>query len=254
MTNGVDEASLNVTIKQLLSHHGGMLSDISKVNDWDNYFTDNSNIMVQRIKMTADILRQSNERVGKFSYSNAGVVVAGTMLEQLTDQTWEDLIVTEVLVPLSIHDAGFGAPYSGFEYSQPYGHFYQNNQYSAREPSEKYADNPAAIGPAGTMHMSLNSLIKYAQLHIDGANGASQFLTQENFKVLHQAVSGSEYSMGWFVNGDDRSHDGSNNLWFAKLGWNAKENLIAIAVTNAGGEAGNNVTDELINSLLKRNK
>lgn len=254
ITQNVDSKYLNVTIKQLLSHHGGILTDLLKLKTWNSYYDDDSNIQSQRLRMTREMLLISEKKVGKFAYSNAGVVIAGTMLEQITGQSWESLMIDNVFTPLSIYDVGFGAPTLNFEYSQPYGHIEKNNTYIARSPEEKYSDNPSVIGPAGTIHISLNGLVRYGQMHILGNKGQSDFLTPENFATLHQPVFGSDYALGWFVDGNNRSHDGSNNLWFAKLGWNAEQNLVALSFTNAGGEAGDQITDELINSLLKRNE
>ena len=58
----------------------------------------------------------------EFLYSNAGYVIAGAMLEQVTGESWEELIRTEVFEPLGMTRAGFGAPGSADAVDQPRGH------------------------------------------------------------------------------------------------------------------------------------
>ena len=45
-----------------------------------------------------------------YSYSNCGPVVAARMLEVATGKAWEDLLREQVLEPLGLTSAGFGAP------------------------------------------------------------------------------------------------------------------------------------------------
>ena len=109
------------------------------------------------------------------------------------------------------------------------------------------------MGPAGTVHLSIGSLLNYAKAHLNGQLGLSNYLSPDSFQHLHQVHSGGEYALGWFVDGESRSHEGTNTMWYAKLGWNANQSLIAIAVSNVGGDRGNESTDDVINHLLNRN-
>jgi len=43
-------------------------------------------------------------------YSNAGIVFAGLMAEEITGLTWEDMVFKEVIEPMGITSGGFGAP------------------------------------------------------------------------------------------------------------------------------------------------
>lgn len=242
-----------VTIEALLSHTGGTLADISQLAGWDSYFHHDGLMMEQRQQMSLSILeRQPDNQIGRFVYSNGGYVVAGAMLERLTGEPWESLIEHYVFFPLEIFDGGFGAPGDNDTVLQPRGHRLQGGHWQPLLPENPYADNPAALGPAGTIHMSLASLAKYAQVHLEGELIAGDFLSPASFAKLHQPIGKNGYALGWFVDNGALFHDGSNTYWYAKVGLDVGQQIAAIAVTNAGGEQGNAATDNVINTLLAR--
>lgn len=248
---GVEQRLHEVTLIQLLAHHGGMTDNIAQMPSWDTYFSNTQEITDSRLAMAEDILAFSSGNPGQFAYSNAGFVVAGAMLEHVTQQSWESLMIQYLFDDLEIYDAGFGVPDDGFEESQPQGHSWQDGEWQSFDSDARYADNPRAFGPAGTVHMSIGSLLKYVEMHLNGQIGTSEFLSVESFKTLH-SIQGADYALGWFVSGDDYSHTGSNTRWFANVGWNAAQSVIVIALTNAGGDRGNAATDDIINSFLAR--
>jgi CubicO group peptidase (beta-lactamase class C family) len=234
-----------VTLEQLLSHHSGMPRNIN----WSAFVNSTAEIKQQREQVVALALASApHNNSGEFYYSNLGVVVAGAMLERVTGTDWETLISAELFEPLGIVDAGFGPPSQAS--GNLLGHRVQGANLVAVSPDSPESDNPAVIGPAGTVHMSLQSLLTYANAHLVGELGESPLLNSSSFSKLHQPVSGSNYAMGWFVQPNSLFHDGSNNLWYAKLAISKDQQLIAISVTNAGGEDANKATDEIINTML----
>ncbi|MDC2891043.1 serine hydrolase domain-containing protein [Psychrosphaera sp. 1_MG-2023] len=244
----------HTTVRQLLTHHAGLMSDITKVSGWGDYFHDNQEITIQRLELTKSLLTESTGSVGKFSYTNSGYVVLASMLEHLTGTPWEQLITNEVFIPLEMYDAGFGAPDSGYNYSQPYGHLSKSGIFSVA-PMDKFSDNPPVMGPAGTIHMSLSSLLKFTNAHLLGANGDENYLSSSSFEELHQPYGNSGYAMGWYVDSSNNlSHMGTNTMWYAKVGFNTKSQLIVISLTNIGGSKGDDATDDLTNILMKRNQ
>ena len=249
-----DAKYTNVTLEQLLSHTAGIEADILRVDGWDNYFTSQLPIRQQRTQLSISLLALPGNRIGSFSYSNGGYVIAGHMLERIMDQTWEDLLEEYLFIPLGIQDVQFGAPTDGFMNSQPYGHRLQNNSWLAVSPDDPYSDNPAAMGPAGTLSMSLASLAVYTIEHLSGRNGESSLLTQTSFVRLHQPVAGTDYAMGWFTKGTNVYHMGTNTMWYAHVGMDfGNKDIAVIALTNVGSERGTAVTDNMIDVLLDRN-
>ncbi len=242
-----------ITLIDLLSHTSGIEADVLKVSNWNSYFDSDLPITTQRQIMAKELMNMPGSKIGQFNYSNGGYVVAGAMLERVMATNWETLLEEYVLLPMDINDAQFGAPYDGVELTQPYGHNWKSGNWQAVNPTGKYADNPKVIGPAGTLNMSLNSLQKYAQIHLQGNLGNNDFLTTANFKRLHQEVANTNYALGWAINNKIISHNGSNTMWFAVLAINLSTQTITIAATNAGGSKGDNVTQNIMNTLVQRN-
>ncbi|MBL0870830.1 MAG: beta-lactamase family protein [Phycisphaerales bacterium] len=154
-----------VTLKQLLSHRGGVPGDLRKDGLWSKLWNfKGSTTEARRLILTTVTKDAPKPSVGSFEYSNGGVALAGLMAEQVTGKSWEELMRTEVFTPLGITSAGFGAPGSAESNDEPCGHV------SATDPvlPGLNADNPAAIGPAGTVHMSLSDWAKYVAAHLDG--------------------------------------------------------------------------------------
>jgi CubicO group peptidase (beta-lactamase class C family) len=75
-----------------------------------------------------EVVRQSLSRPPgfppdtKFYYSNVGYILAGTVLEQLTGQAWEELMRERLFQPLVISTGGFGAPGTTNKTQQAWGH------------------------------------------------------------------------------------------------------------------------------------
>ena len=187
----------------------------------------------------------------KNTYSNQGFVIAGAMLESLSGATWEELIRAEVFEPLGMKSAGFGPPGKTGTVDQPRGH-------QAGKPVEPgpRADNPAAIGPAGTVHATLSDWARFAAAHLGGARGASTLLKPETFARLQSPPDGQPYAMGWGVTergwagGKALSHAGSNTMWYCVV-WIAPAKDHAFLVTcNSASTAAPKACDEAVGKLI----
>jgi CubicO group peptidase (beta-lactamase class C family) len=191
----------------------------------------------------------------KFEYSNQGFVVAGAMLESLSGSNWEELIRAELFEPLGMKSAGFGPPGKAGTIDQPRGH-------QAGKPVEPgpRADNPAAIGPAGTVHATLSDWARFAAAHLAGARGSSTFLKPETFARLQSPPEGQSYAMGWgaadrpWAGGKTLTHSGSNTMWFCVV-WIAPEKDHAFLVTcNSASEAAPKACDEAVGKMIALRK
>ncbi len=76
---------------------------------------------------------------------------------------------------------------------------------------------------AGDVHCSLNEWAKFAVVHLNGAQGRSNFLKPETFRRLHDDPFKQGYALGWLVVGRKWAQGiaftraGSNTLWFAVI-------------------------------------
>jgi D-alanyl-D-alanine carboxypeptidase len=251
----------DVRLDELLSHTAGLIGDISKAPSWSTLWTDTDPLPVQRRKLTAELLSLEPEASrGTYLYSNAGYVVAGSMLEEITGESWEELMDREVFTPLGMESTGFGAPGSAGTRDEPWGHqqiYYHFNVILDPVEPGPYADNPPAIGPAGTIHSTFDDYAAYLMAHLAGARGEGGFLSAETFLKLHTPVPGNDYALGWAILEKDWAegrilyHDGSNSMWYAIVVLAPNRNLALLAVSNAFGDA-IYATDEALGVLVER--
>jgi hypothetical protein len=126
------------------------------------------------------------------------------------------------------------------------------------DPKPVSADNPAAIGPAGTVHMSMPDLASYALAHLAGAQGQGGLLEVGSFERLHTAAPGTAYALGWALEeqswtGDVAlAHSGSNNRWYARLWLAPGRDFGFFTVTNAAGSRAEDGTNAAALLLIER--
>lgn len=173
----------------------------------------------------------------------------------------------EVFAPLGITSAGFGAPgRPGKAAAQPRGHGADGKPV---EPGPT-ADNPQAIAPAGTVHMTLEDWGRFITAHLRGARGEAvtaadgkAFLGAASWTRLHTPPADG-YALGWSVGtrpgwargpnpgdaGRILTHNGSNTMWFC-VTWLAPEQGYAVLVaTNSGGATAEKATDDAAAALI----
>ncbi len=223
-----------ITLTQLLSHRAGLVPNLGTLASLNLIRTQaGADLRQQRLAYAGAILKDPPEATPgqSFTYSNAGYVIAGAMMEAATGESWEALMQAHVFGPLGLTSAGFGPPGIAGTLDQPRGHTAGLlGGLQSREPGP-FADNPAAMGPAGTVHISLCDLMQYAIAH---AERSTDYLPVEAWEMLH-SDKGDRYALGWGVgiNGV-LTHSGSNTLWFAQVAfWPETKYALAI-VTNDG--------------------
>lgn len=230
------ETYRDVTLVELLAHRSGIPGSGPAAGVMQGMLWRLEGDMRAQRRAATDLILQSMplER-GTHHYSNFGYIVAGAMLEARTDRSWESLMRVHVFEPLGMTSAGFGAPGKPDEQSpsQPYGH--TPGRFGVGlvpvRPGDPASDNPAVLGPAGTVHASLEDLRAYANAHLAGATGDESFLTSESWERLHTPLEAtktgdeSRYALGVMLReapwaGDDRValwHNGSNTMWYAEM-------------------------------------
>jgi len=245
----------NATLRQFLSHTSGLKRD----DDWSGAFDSAPGTLPQkRHEWAARLLSRSAEfSNGTWSYSNMGYMVAGAMLETRGNVAWETLLITRVFMPLGMTHSGFGAPGTRGALDQPLGHRSTAGGFEPFEPGPG-ADNPQAMGPAGTVHTTLDDFVLYLQAHLDGERGIPGLLTAESFATLHVPVA-SGYALGWSVEGSLSPlgaggfiHNGSNLRWFAVTWFSPQKNCGLLIVVNGGGERAFAAMSALDNLLRAR--
>lgn len=165
------------------------------------------------------------------SYSNAGFVVAATMLEVVTGRSWERLMREQVFAPLGLGSAGFGPPRTSRPPSQPLGHARGPDGFLHPETRRDKADLPVVLGPAGLAHINLGDLLTYLKAHRDRP---ATFLSQASWERLQTAPFGGYSALGWGVDAQGSlGHTGSNGLWWAQVFIDRPASLVFAGVQNA---------------------
>lgn len=249
----------DVRLEELLSHTGGVMDDVTRTPSWPELRDDPDPLPEQRVRWSREFLSVAPEATrGTYLYSNAGYVVAGALLEGATGRSWEELLSTEVWGPLSMAGAGFGAPGRNDPEDALWGHRVGAGGWRGVSPGP-LADNPPALGPAGTVHGRMDDLVRFAQAHLRGARGEEGLLRAETWARMHSPPPTSRgYALGWarttrpWAPGPVFFHHGSNGLWHASV-WIAPEaDFGLVTVTNAGGDDGFQAADQAAGLLIER--
>lgn len=257
----MNPAFKGVTLLELLQHRSGIPADVTKSGLWAKCFAHPGPPDKARAELLPEVFKL--EPVGTpretFLYSNFNYALAGHICERVAKTPYESLLHQRLLAPLGITSAGFGAPGSNASIDQPRGH---------RGPLPmlpgKMADNPPAIAPAGTLHLSVSDWARFAALHVAGARADQTLvLSPQSFKTLHTPPAakpgspGADYAGGWiatqrpWADGTALTHSGSNTMWFATLWLAPKKNFAVLVAANSADQATQKAVDNACAKLIE---
>jgi CubicO group peptidase (beta-lactamase class C family) len=245
------------TLDDLMRHRAGLVDASVMGQSWLMAArSDPRSLVDQRTAIAAAALAAPpTGNPGAFAYGNANYVLVGAALERITGTSWETRMAADLFQPLGLTSAGFGAPAD----PAPWGHGARGGVSTPIGPGP-YGDNPAALGPAGTAHMSLADYGRFLAVWLDGGKG---WLTGPSLARLMTpfAGTGASYGYGWGVlshplGGRDRrpgpllTHDGSNTYWYLSAALLPERGLAVVAASNDAGR-GSQAVGDLIQRLLR---
>jgi CubicO group peptidase (beta-lactamase class C family) len=144
-----------VTLRHLLAHTGGWVGDYFDDTGWGD---DAAATYVERMAT----LPQLTPLGELWSYNNAGFVLAGRVIEQVTGERYEDVVKQLVFDPLEMTESTFW-PWDVMTERFAVGH--------TGEGAELHVARPWAVGrsahAAGGIVSTTTDLLKYARLHLD---------------------------------------------------------------------------------------
>jgi CubicO group peptidase (beta-lactamase class C family) len=254
----IHEEYCPVTISQLVSHYAGVPRDVA----WRELGADDS-VSEQRLTIMRQVsFQKPDQPPGKtYLYSNVGFVAAGAMLEKITGQAWEELITSRLFEPMGMRSAGFGPPSINGAIDQPWGHIEKLSQQAPLQ-----VDNAAVLGPAGTVHLTLDDWGRFASLHLRTFKQNKSLLKPETLDHLHtplqqfdpQLVTREDpYGFGWISTdrpwgaGKVLMHTGSNKMWYATIWMAPNKKTAFLAVVNSGAPDAGKACDEMTEGLIK---
>ena len=253
----------HISVRQLLSHTAGLPPLKNTETEFPAAVSAVKSVhgtSAQRAALARYYLsRPPASDAGKFEYSNLGYIIAGAIAEAHTGKTWESLLRERVFGPLGIKDVGFGPPGHSGNYDQPLGHDEIQGKLAPLDPGDLHSDNPAWIGPAGTINISLRAWALFAQDQLNGALAHGKLLKQATYRALQTPVIDG-VALGWGVRlGPDATpqilmHEGSNGYWFAAIAVYPQQNTLVLMVTNFGSDVAKKSIEDLGIGLADRLK
>ncbi len=250
------EEAKRVTLWQLLRHRSGLERDIPD-GLYERLKLSRIEPMEQRRQLARAMLAKppKNAPESTYEYSNVGYTFAGHMLEVLARTPWEKLADDQIFDPLGLKSGGFGAPAKDPKIlDQPWGH---RSDGTPVQPGPQ-ADNVPAIGPAGTVHLSVRDFARYAQWHLGEAAPKPALVTAASLQKLHGAGQEDGYYGGWnragrdWAGGQALNHTGSNTMFYAVAWLAPARGFGMVATCNQGGDAAEKACDAAASLLITR--
>jgi CubicO group peptidase (beta-lactamase class C family) len=189
--------------------------------------------------------------------SDAGYLMAASMLERASGAAWEQLVHEHLLTPLGMAGCTFDGRGAAAGIVAPWGHVTANGELVAVAPGEA-PEPPPAFGPAGRVRCPLRDWAKLGALHLAGARGeATSLLGAASFDKLHTPVAGTQ-ALGW--NAVSRTFAGQqlalvatteNPLFLAQLWVLPEKNLAFLIVANESDSIAVSAADKVLGKLIE---
>ena len=236
---GMDPGFRDVTITQLLRHRAGVVANPTDIVGLQVRLNEIAPEDRRRVVVREVLAQKPLSTPGsKFHYSNFGYVIVGAAIERVLGSTWEDAMRARIFSPLKMESCGFGPTAVGDARDQPWAHADHGDAFKPVE-----IDNPPFLGPAGTVHCSLEDWGAFASVFFEG----STFVSKASVDALTSAVPsddnrGGGYALGWLVPDDSAfglpvlTHDGSNTVNYASIVVMPTLRAAVMVASNAGGE------------------
>ncbi len=248
----------DVTLVQFLSHTSGVPSDNAAfIALLQQASGEDGNLNDLRYWLLGQFVKQplAIKPGTRFAYANMNYVIVGAMLERVSGKTWEELLTERVFLPLQLGTAGFGPQATLGRVDAPLGHQMVGGQLKAMLAGPN-GDNPPILGPAGTAHMSVLDVARWAGWNAGEGKRGPALVRPTTLKKLHTPVveipigpnggpgtpTSGRYGLGWAevtVNWAPVpliQHSGSNGMNLAQIWLEPKRDFAMVVLTNVGGE------------------
>nr|WP_322624704.1 serine hydrolase [uncultured Flavobacterium sp.] len=209
-----DYVSLNFTIEDLLTHRSGLGLGAGDLM----FFPDGSDFKKEDLFSAFQYFEPQSAFRTKFDYDNLLYMVAGEVIERITNTTWEQFVQTRIMKPL-----GMNGSYAGFSLADK-----STLSSPHAETKGKLKELPhwdeMINGAAGGIYANVNDLTQWMLVQLNhgkyGSNKEQQLFSEENHVkmwTIHTVTDGrygggrygthfNGYGLGWFL------YDAKGNL------------------------------------------
>ncbi|HUQ61452.1 serine hydrolase [Lentzea sp.] len=223
-----------VTMRHLLTHTSGIDGDL---------FTDTGrgdDCLELYTRLLADA-PQNHPLGATFSYSNAGFVLAGRVIEKITGKTWDAALKEKLFAPLGLTRTGT-LPEEALLHRAAVGHMEEDGE---QVPAPVW-QLPRSLGPAGTIFSTTEDVLAFARMHLEGgvAQDGTRVLSEESAAAMTEKQTdlpdpnalGDSWGVGWIRFGWDGhrliGHDGNTIGQSAFLRLLPEQQLAVTLLTN----------------------
>jgi dipeptidyl aminopeptidase/acylaminoacyl peptidase len=231
------DVGARLTMRHLLTHTSGIDGDI---------FTDTGrgdDCLERYVALLAEAA-QNHPLEATWSYCNSGFVLAGRVIEKLTEGTWDAAIRERLVGPLGMTHTGT-LPEDALLHRAAVGHVSEDGSEPERAPAWAL---PRALGPAGLVNSTAADVLAFVRMHLAGglAPDGTRILSESAVSAMteHQAdlpdkyTLGDSWGLGWIRFGWDGrrlvGHDGNTIGQAAFLRVLPDEGLAVTLLTNGG--------------------
>lgn len=230
-----------ITVKQLLTHTAKLQSNFSLITRLRSPKSAESSV-AYRARLISEVLKTpcGAKKFSDMHYSNVGYAIAGHIAESVAKTSFEHVVTREIFAKCNLVSAGFGAPKGKTFEQEPMGH---SSLLGFRRPADPFGagftDNGIELSAAGRVHMSLNDLLQYGNIHLYNDRNRLLNISTKTWNELHTPIL-ENYACGWVVEDhEDWSgrllwHNGSNTLWYALLMLVPSKDMVIAFATNNG--------------------
>jgi CubicO group peptidase (beta-lactamase class C family) len=233
-------AAQTVSTRQLLNHTCGIDGDFFPADNTDG---PSASSYIHKMCLLPNLYSPGQ---GPMTYSNAGYVVAGRLVEILTGRGWPQAVMERVCRPLGMRTA-FADPKASLRFRCAMGHV-QDPEVPAGRVLSSQTFLPLSMAAAGTvLSMSAESLLTFAHAHTEDVSANSiRIVSKESVRRMRDDVvevipfsrSGvTHWGLGWFIGRDPKycmvGHDGGTAGQFAYLRTFPEHNIAFTLLTNS---------------------
>lgn len=271
----MDPGLRDVTLEQLLSHTSGIPGDNEKFGSLllESYAQDALNLDEMRYWLVQQWSSQklANKPGTTFAYSNMGYTMAGAMLERTAKTTWEELVVARIFTPLGLRTAGFGPQATVGRVDAPLGHIVRKDGTLRPMLAGPNGDNPAILGPAGTVHLSILDFAVWGAWQAGEGRRGPALVRPETLRKLHAKVieisvpgappgtpAAGAYCLGWgivplpYAKEPFLTHTGSNSMNLAMIMLQPTRDFGMVLATNVGNASADKALKAVAEALYRR--
>lgn len=235
-----------VTLEQVMQHRSGIIQEMGFTRAGAVERIGGKKDRVEARRFYAEFLL-SKAPIGKagerFAYSNGGYGLLAHVAETAGGKPFEALIKEKLFDPIGMPTAGY---YTGVDRTTHAERFGGGHVRTPQGPRPMMIGDEILVtivgGAGGGLAMSMEDLVRYGLVHLQGLTGTDGYLKSATVKRLHTPLvqaSGRElYSCGWSKLPDGVEwHNGSDGSMGADLMVDPKKGLVVAAICTMGGEA-----------------